>query len=318
MYTLKKIGKIYYARKRHLREESLKSLKTKNKYIAEKIIRELNEELHREILGLKPKANKNTIDGCINYFYQYYQKEKGITNSTLDCYRLGINDLKNAFIQKRTFNDLKRLDYSVLIDYLYTQGYNPTTINIRLRGIRTFLNYIKEIELIPELPFKIKQIKVEKKLPQFITPEEIEKIFSVVDDEKHLATFKTLLITGMRVGELRDSIRDKNFIKVTTSKSKSERIIPISDEYIADYDLATSPTLESGYISKSFRKYADSVGINDKTLHSLRHTFALKTLMETNNIYYVKNQLGHTSVTTTEIYLKFPENYIKQIFKEKG
>ena len=51
------------------------------------------------------------------------------------------------------------------------------------------------------------------------------------------------------------------------------------------------------------------------SIHALRHTFALKTLMESGNIQTVKEILGHSSVTVTEIYTKYPKDYIKQIFK---
>ena len=53
-----------------------------------------------------------------------------------------------------------------------------------------------------------------------------------------------------------------------------------------------------------------------KTLHSFRHTYALKTWMETNDIFLVRKLLGHSGVTTTEIYTQFPPEYLKTVFGE--
>ncbi|MCH7573962.1 MAG: tyrosine-type recombinase/integrase [Candidatus Marinimicrobia bacterium] len=60
----------------------------------------------------------------------------------------------------------------------------------------------------------------------------------------------------------------------------------------------------------------DLAGIQDegKTLHALRHTFACRTLIETGDIYLVKELLGHAKVTTTEVYLRFPKGYLERVF----
>jgi integrase/recombinase XerD len=57
--------------------------------------------------------------------------------------------------------------------------------------------------------------------------------------------------------------------------------------------------------------------VEGKSLHSLRHTFAARTLLAQKNPYLVKTLLGHQSITTTEIYLQFPEGYLKDILSEE-
>lgn len=70
-------------------------------------------------------------------------------------------------------------------------------------------------------------------------------------------------------------------------------------------------------ISKTFSKLRNlaKVGSN-KSIHNLRHTFALRKLLELGNIYLVKELLGHSSVTTTQIYLDFPNGFIKEVFSD--
>ena len=69
-------------------------------------------------------------------------------------------------------------------------------------------------------------------------------------------TFKTFEVTGMRAGELKNSIRDGNFIKITKTKTGRERNIPIADEHIKDYDLARHEPYSTSWISHSFTKYS--------------------------------------------------------------
>lgn len=70
-------------------------------------------------------------------------------------------------------------------------------------------------------------------------------------------------------------------------------------------------------ISKTFSKLRDKAKVStNKSLHSLRHTFALRKLLELGNIYLVKEMLGHSSVNTTQIYLQFPDGYIKEVLAD--
>jgi len=70
-------------------------------------------------------------------------------------------------------------------------------------------------------------------------------------------------------------------------------------------------------ISKHFSKLRNLANVgSNKTIHSLRHTFALRKLLELGNIYLVKELLGHSSVTTTQIYLDFPNGFIKEVFSD--
>jgi len=195
--------------------------------------------------------------------------------------------------------------------------YNPTTVNIRLRGIRTMLNFLADKGLI-QLPFKVKQIKTDHHLPKFITPSEMDKIYSAVNDSKLISTFRIYEFTGLRLSELFHSRLEGDFIKVEQSKGRKERIIPIPTELIQDYLIATDKPYSMGFISRSFHLACQKSGLSGKTIHSLRHTFALRKLLETNNLQLVKELLGHSSVKVTEIYTTFPPDFLAQVLKQRS
>ena len=192
-------------------------------------------EIKQKIRGeIEEAKNRITIKAGIDYFLKNVGAERNITESTIKSYRLAINDFIGALGRLVYFNSIQRSDYSELLAYLQSR-YNPTTVNNRLRGIRVMLNYLTDKGLI-QLPFKVKQIKTDRHLPKFITPEEMDKIYSVVDDPKLLATFRVYEFTGMRLSELFHSRLDGDFIKIeraqgtdhSDSISEYQRL-PVSD-----------------------------------------------------------------------------------------
>jgi len=274
-------------------------------------------EIKQKIRGeIEEAKNRITIKAGIDYFLKNVGAERNITESTIKSYRLAINDFIGALGRLVYFNSIQRSDYSELLAYLQSR-YNPTTVNNRLRGIRVMLNYLTDKGLI-QLPFKVKQIKTDRHLPKFITPEEMDKIYSVVDDPKLLATFRVYEFTGMRLSELFHSRLDGDFIKIERSKGRKERIIPIPFQNIKDYQLAITEPYSACYISRKFSEHSKQAGLNGKTIHALRHTFALRKLIETNNIQLVKELLGHSSVTVTEVYTQFPVDFLAQVFKDRA
>ena len=269
-------------------------------------------------LGLQESLvyERITLNDCIQYFEVNYPAEKGIQSSTMDSYRLGLKDLADCFSYIRKYSELNEQQYPALVAFL-KRNYNPTTVNIRLRGIRTFFNYIVSKGYIKELPFKVTQIKMDRPLPKFLNPEELNKIYKLVPADTLLPVFRTYETTGMRLAELSNSRREGDFIYVEKSKGRKERIIAIPKDNISDYDIAKELNYNRHYISHKFTYYAKLAGIEGRSLHSLRHTFALNTLLKCNNIQLVKEALGHSTVSMTEVYLKFPTDYLKQVFSNQ-
>ncbi len=193
-----------------------------------------------------------------------------------------------------------------------------STVNSYLKSINVFFNWAEKKFKI-NLPPRIPLVKYEKTLPKFLIPEELDRIYQLCDDEKMLSTFKIYEHTGIRLRELHscdlDITNNGTYIKLRRTKGKRERIIPIPPAVVEDFKMAVSGGIyKPGRISKTFSKLRDKAKVSsNKTLYSLRHTFALRKLLELGNIYLVKEMLGHSSVNTTQIYLQFPDGYIKDV-----
>ena len=319
MASLRKMRGKYYVRIRYNgKEKSIPTYHT-NRRDAEIVLRKYQQNEQEVKLRIADHLiDQNlTIKDCAQFFITQYPKEYGITASTLKSYKYAVEDFSTCFKHIRRFNELNGQQFSQLVEYL-KRNYSETTINIRLRGIRAFLNYLIGKEFVKKLPFKVKQIKVDKHPPKFLTPEELDKIYSKVEDPALLSTFKTLEVTGMRVGELSESTREGLFIRIQRSKGRKERIVPIPVEYVADYDDAREVSYSTSWITRSFTRLAKDCGIEGKkTAHSLRHTFAYRLLLEVNNIQLVRDILGHSSVKVTEIYTQIPLDYLKQIYSQR-
>jgi len=275
---------------------------------------QIKQRIRKELSDLNKRLS---ISDGVKYFIDHVGKEKNLQQSTIDSYKLACNDFKECFKSLVYFEKLSNKHYSGLVIYLQ-DNYNPTTTNIRLRSIRAMLNYLKEKQMIQDIPFKVKAIKTDSILPKFILPFEIDKIYKKAKNEKLVATFITFEVTGMRLGELINSHRDGEFIIVEKSKGRKQRIIPIPLGNIPDYDFARNDPYSADYITHSFKKACDAAGIKGKSLHALRHTFALRKLLETNNISIVKEMLGHSSIGVTEIYTQFPTDFLAQVFKDRN
>ena len=190
-------------------------------------------------------------------------------------------------------------------------------ININLRLLKTFFRWCVQNEFKKSLPY-IQMIKIPQSLPSYISEFEWSKLMkSNVLNDIDRKTFLFALETGCRLSEPYYGKIDGHWLIIPAeyTKSKVEREIFLTDELIAIwYEMHNNlqKWLDRGYkienyrgmISKIFLKACRSVEIKHH-FHNLRHTFAVRKYLQTRDIYQVKKELGHSSVTTTEKYAKF-------------
>ena len=215
------------------------------------------------------------------------------------------------------------------------EGVSNRTINIDLTFLSHCLKLGKEWGyLVSE--FKIKQIKEVKKLPRFLSQEEVTLILEHSND--YLKSFiKILLLTGFRISELLNLKWEQvdlnnGMIHLVNStdfktKTRTDREIPINsnlkEALLEIKDFYYIPTTGKRYkrldqhktyvicntegkrmnsVRKSYGRLLSKLNIKHATLHTLRHTFASFGVMNGVDLYTLKDLLGHTRVTTTEIY----------------
>ena len=207
-------------------------------------------------------------------------------------------------------------------------GHSPTTINMNLRSIKTFLNWLLEQEFIANCP-KVKQVSVPVPDVKYLTEMQIAELMKldlsvkpkftakgdvwVKDWEHYKRAFQFYLSTGCRLREPILGTVEGLWLDVppTLSKNHIKRSIELDGDKltvlneirdkVANHSNADTAIRQ---YSRVFRKACDVIGVSKQiSFHSLRHTFACIRRLQTNgNMALVRDELGHKSIGTTERY----------------
>ncbi len=218
------------------------------------------------------------------------------------------------------------------------EKYSKTTINIRLRNIKTFLIWLHERSHIKQVP-KIKMLPVPKTI-RYLSNSQFDDICKKVTPfmQRVLTFYRE---TGCRLQEPFLGELDGNFLTITAEHSKGRRQ---RDVFLTDESKSTllelrkvthlsgnqhpgrskdSPgfrilrdTHEVKFYSKEFKTAAVACGLDHARFHDLRHTAALRAYLKTRDIYAVARLLGHASVNTTQIYANFDLKRLEQDFPD--
>lgn len=275
-------------------------------------------------------------------FLDYLKYEKNYSVKTIENYHLDLNDFF-AFVAKNNINYLKlnRDDVRLYQKHLDNANLKNSTISRKISCLRSFYNYLLGQKLIENNIFKsIRNPKIEKKLPNYLSYNEMEDLLESIDIDTKNGLRDRLLIevlyaTGCRVGELieikiKDINKDNKTIRIM-GKGKKERIVYYGD-YVVLY-------LEK-YLKENERNNDDYLFLNDAkeklivqeveaivknivekislkthvTPHTLRHTFATHLLNNGADIKTVQQLLGHSNLSTTGIYTHVSSDRLKEIY----
>lgn len=318
MIGKRKLKGKYYGRLRLNGKDTLLPLNTSYSSEADRLLKIYNEKEALIKAGLLKNIEINKMPS-VNEAIQIFLNEsrsKGLYHNTVKHYEYALKTLSNI-VKNESIGRITASECDELKTFLLNT-YTKPSVNSYLKSINAFFNWA-ERRYRMKLPPRVKLVKYEKALPEFLTPQELDKIYKLCKDEKMLSTFKIYEHTGIRLRELHncelDITNKGTYVKLRRTKGKRERIIPIPLEVVNDFKTAIDGGIyKPDRISKTFSKLRNKANISsNKSLHSLRHTFALRKLLELGNIYLVKEMLGHSSVTTTQIYLDFPDGYIKDV-----
>ena len=223
-------------------------------------------------------------------------------------------------LESITTNQIERF-----IDYLEGMCLSKTTINIHLRTIKTMFRHYLKVEMLIKIPV-IDQLKIPKSDPKYITDDEFQAIMNLKWlDDFHKRVFLLFRETGMRLNEPMIATLEGKWVDIpNTSKGKKPRSIEL-DEPMKAIFLELKEWLNNGYgsrlvdsgdhLSKYFKRAIREIGADDsKHFHSLRHTFAVRKLIQGVSIYTLKLLMGHSSVTTTEVYSEMNLKRVAQDF----
>ena len=343
MVGIRKIKKSYYARVYIPRPgkkpgEKLISLKTKMK--REALVRKnevqnyeseiqagFNVSFPWQTTNGKVELRRYTLLMAIEDYLKSLRGD-GIRKGTIDIYKLGLSHFKQAvgkslIVSEITLNHIDKYK-GEFVDLV-----KQATLNMDLRTIKAFLFWLQVRGRISEVP-KIK-IKKENKPPVYLTNKQFKEICKRVDPHFQRA-FWFYRETGLRLSEPFNATLDGDFLIVESDKHKGHRehtihLTPEEKRVYLEIRTMVSEKVRRGISTRKnaihlYTKvfYLACLGdekkgwerIIGRKFHSLRHTCAVRLYLKTRDIYAVMKQLGHSSVTVTEIYTKFNIRLLEQ------
>ncbi len=294
------------------------------------------------------------LQTLIKKYLNYCELQKGLNPKTIKAYRIDLGQFR-SYAKKQENSYPKELICRYL-ENLHL-NYKPKTIKRKLATLKAFYEYLTFEEIIEDNPFnkiylKIKEpIILPKVIPEKILTKILNKAYSALEECKtvyskkctirDIAVLELLFATGLRVSELCNLKAENvnlsdNYIK-TFGKGSKERIIQICTPDVlaalkqykkffkADIDNTgyffvnrLSNHLSEQSVRFMINKYVSKVSPNvHVTPHMFRHTFATMLLESDVDIRYIQQILGHSSITTTEIYTHVSTAKQKQILKRK-
>ena len=230
--------------------------------------------------------------------------------------------------------------------YLIQQGLSPKTVNYHIVALRSFFKFLIRNDIETISPEKLDLAKIPPRQVNYLTKEEVTKILeapksthpdSNVLSLRDTAILQTLYGTGLRVTELISlkindiHIDQKQFSIIGKgNKLRSVFMTQQAKTAIREYLSARTDTSDFLFISLSknsygkplsrnsieaiVKQYATHAGINKKvTPHTLRHSFATSLLRKGADIRSVQALLGHSSITTTQIYTHIDDKFLQEV-----
>ena len=272
---------------------------------------------------VRTKVRRFTIQDAVN---QWMAKREGkLAKKTIDINKEGLNYFLKYIGGAHPLETVVTEQVESFTDWLDNRGLSKTTINIHLRTLKTMFRYYDKVDKLNKVPH-IVQLSIPKTEPIYITDNEFQIIMELGWlDDFYKRVFLFYRETGMRLNEPMMSVLKGNWIDIpNTSKSKVGRNIEL-DKPMQSIFNELKEWLNTGYgstlktpddhISKMFKKALRCIGADEgKHFHSLRHTFAVRRLIQGTSIYELKLLMGHSSVTTTEVYSNMNLKRVSQDF----
>lgn len=291
------------------------------------------------------------IAAAIAAFLTHVRVEKGLSTNTVSAYRRDLLKFDEFGKKKKlTVESVTRDDLVDFLASLYRQKLESRTVARNLVTMRNFFRFTLVQELRAEDPtLNLESPKIRHSLPGYLRLEEVEKLLAQPDEKqpaglRDRAMLEVLYSTGLRVSELvglrvMDMDRAAGCVRCI-GKGDKERIVPIGKKAIAlveRYLRDARPKLlgkeskanvtalfinrRGGPLSrvgvwKILSAYGRQAGMRTGlTPHMLRHSFATHLLERGADLRSVQLMLGHSDISTTQIYTHVVEERLKQIYK---
>lgn len=281
----------------------------------------------------------------ITNFKEYLSLERGLSQNSIFSYVSDVQKLEKFLTKEK--KQLQSSSQKDISNFLREESRKKLSSRTRARvvaSLRQFYGYLENRKFIETNPMEtIEAPKIEKALPDFLTQDEIRKLFAAFNYKNLLelrdkTMFEFLYSAGLRISEacmlLLSDIDRENQVLTIKGKGDRERLVPygeVAAELLNTYlDSARSDILnqyESNYVFVSkkggalsrksawrlLKRYMKRAGIGRNiTPHTLRHSFATHLLQNDADLRAVQELLGHMDIATTQIYTHLASNELKK------
>ena len=285
----------------------------------------------------------------IDEFINYLHNVKKTSKNTELSYKRDLLKMSSYLASKSIteVKDVKKEDLTRYVQHFEDEKAAPASVSRSIASMRAFFNYLEKEGIIEESPAEgIKSPKIEKKLPQIMTQDEVIRLLEQPsgDTPKEIrdkAMLELLYATGMRVTELITlKVGDINLQMnyVDCHDPNKDRIIPFGIEArnaLKNYmehsrdamienknedtlfvNCSGQPMSRQGFW-KLIKYYTKRAGIQmDITPHTLRHSFAAHLVENGADLRSVQEMLGHSDISTTQIYAALSHNHIREVYEK--
>ncbi len=280
----------------------------------------------------------------IRDFLEYIHGSRGYAHNTVEAYR---NDLTqflgfatNSSAQVSSWSRVDKPLLHAYLDHLNERAYTPASVARKVAVIKTFFHFLTDRHVVTEDPtIKLDSPKVEKRLPQVLSTDEVERLmaapvkYGTPKGFRDRAILELLYASGLRVSELvslnaQDVDLEAKSVRCE-GRGDKRRTIPISNraaDALENYMARGRPVLTSRSDERALfvnprgdrltrqglwliiKEYVKESNISVQvTPHTLRHSFAVHMLTRGENLQSVQQLLGHSNITTTQVYTRLAE-----------
>lgn len=284
-------------------------------------------------------------------FLTYCDVEKNYSLRTISTYAIALNDfysfLEEYFGEIPELEEITNKHIRAFPAYLLDNNLSKSSLRLKIAAIKSFFKFAFKKDLIEKNPaILIKSPKKEKKLPSYLTEHETNSLIdSIIEKDaislRNKALIELLYSSGLRISEA----LNLNFTNIDFSsksvkvlgKGNKERIVPIGEKAflaLSNYLVARSqlkkdnsekalflskkgkrmnPVEAYRVINKLMKQYTE---VKQKSPHVLRHTFATHLLDNGADIKAVSEMLGHSSLSSTQVYTHLSIERLKTAYKK--
>ena len=287
--------------------------------------------------------NTSPILNDIKEYLVFVSQVKNLSENTTKSYE---RDLKKLLIFLERLNitkysDIKEEICSAWIGDLYSQNNKPKSIQRHLSSAKGFFRFLKKNNLIDSSPFELVTApKSSNTLPDVLSPEDVEQLLNFKPSNtieiRDMAIVELMYSSGLRVSEtvninISDFEENMSFLRVIGKGSKT-RLVPMGrfaikaiNNWLIEREKILNNTdalflnskgarLSVRSVQLRLKKMATKQGLPPVHPHMLRHSFATHMLESSGDLRTIQELLGHSSLSTTQIYTKLDYQHLAKIY----